>query len=560
MEDWYVEHIVYHDLNHIRTNTPYPLISNRRVFQVFFYSSFFAMRFTTLQWLSLVGIIWLQAINGTNTNFPAYSSELKQLLSISQVQLNNLAFASDAGKLFGWFSGFASLYLPLWLVLIIGSTLGLIGYGVQYLFITNQISSLSYWHVFLLTFLAGNSICWINTVCYVVTIRNFLSHRQVAVGITTSYQGLSAKIYTNIVDAVSPHNKARTFLFLNSLLPVMVGLITAPLVRQIEVTSPKYTGVGFAVMFVITITTGIYAVLSSLQFVTSKISSLGILIGLLISLLFPLLVPVSVKIKELEGLWQKNRENLRVYNFTMEENTNEERAENEIKEGEDSREVQEDVGIIEEVGVKLMLRRINFWLYFFVYFFGATIGLVYLNNLGQIAESRGCSGTSSLVSLSSSFGFFGRLMPSLMDYFYRGKHKISRPASMLAMMVPTSGAFFLLLNKTDLALYISTAIIGVCTGGITSIAVSTTTELFGTKHFSVNHNVVVANIPIGSFVFGYSAALIYHKEGYGQDHGKCMGMECYRNTFVIWGSFCILGTFLAFILHARTRKFYSQKQ
>ena len=66
-----------------------------------------------------------------------------------------------------------------------------------------------------------------------------------------------------------------------------------------------------------------------------------------------------------------------------------------------------------------MLRRIDFWLYFFVYLFGATLGLVFLNNLGQIAESRGYSGTSSLVSLSSSFGFFGRLMPSIGDYFYR---------------------------------------------------------------------------------------------------------------------------------------------
>ncbi|RZB50832.1 Protein NUCLEAR FUSION DEFECTIVE 4 isoform B [Glycine soja] len=465
---------------------------------------------TTLQWLSLVGIIWLQAIIGTNTNFPTYSSQLKQLLSISQVQLNNLAFASDAGKLFGWFSGLASIYLPLWLVLLIGSTLGLVGYGVQYLYITNQISSLSYWHVFLLTFLAGNSICWINTVCYVVTIRNFFSDREVAVGMTTSYQGLSAKIYANIVDAVSPHKKASAFIFLNSLLPVIVGLIAAPLVREIdeEVTSPKHTRVGFGVMFVITISTGIYAVLSSLQFVTSKVSSLGTLVGILVTLLLPLLVPLSVKIKEL----QENTEKVRIYHFTMEENTtSEERVENEVKEGE----VQEEVGIIEEVGVKLMLRRINFWLYFFVYFFGATVGLVYLNNLGQIAESRGCSNISSLVSLSSSFGFFGRLMPSLMYYFYRGKCRISRPASMLAAMVP----------------------------------------------MSVNHNVVVANIPIGSLIFGYSAALIYRKEGHEHDeHVKCMGMECYRNTFIMWGSFCFLGTLLALILHARTRKFFSQKQ
>ncbi|KAG4966432.1 hypothetical protein JHK85_041407 [Glycine max] len=104
---------------------------------------------------------------------------------------------------------------------------------------------------------------------------------------------------------------------------------------------------------------------------------------------------------------------------------------------------------------------------------------------------------------------------------------------MVALMAPTAGAFFLLLNKTHLALYVSTAIIGVCTGAITSISVSTTTELFGTKNFSVNHNVVVANIPVGSLLFGYLAAFVYHKGGH-HGHGKCLGMECYRSTFVIW--------------------------
>ena len=361
---------------------------------------------------SLVGIIWLQAINGTNTNFPAYSCQLKHL-SISQVQLNNLAFASDAGKHFGWVFGLVSIYIPLWLVLLIGSTLGLIGYGVQYLFITSQISSLSYWHVFLLTFLAGNSICWINTVCYVVTIRNFPSQGQVAVGLTTSYQWLSAKIYTNIVDVFSPHKKARTFLFLNSLLPFIVSLIAAPLAREIENTGPKNIDFEFALLFVITVATGIYAVMTSLQFVTSKMSSLVIRNGILVSLLLPPLVPVSFKFKELVGSWNTKRERLRVYNFTM-ENTN-----NEVSEDEDNSIEGQVIGVREEIGETLMLRRIDFWLYFFIYFFGATIGLVYLNNLGQIAESRGFSGTSSLVSLSSSFGFFGRLIPSLSDYFSR---------------------------------------------------------------------------------------------------------------------------------------------
>ncbi|XVE58944.1 hypothetical protein DITRI_Ditri05aG0003800 [Diplodiscus trichospermus] len=539
-----------------------------------------------LQWLSLVGIIWLQSINGTNSNFPAYSSQLKHLLSISQIQLNNLAFASDAGKLFGWLSGFAAKYLPIWLVLIIGSALGLIGYGVQYLYLIGRVSNLSYALIFFLTILAGNSICWINTVSYLVTIRNFPLDSQLAIGLTGSYLGLSAKIYTAIVDGAFPSssvNRARAYLFLSSILPFAVSVIAAPVVRVINVGKTKRAKASFLLILVITIATGVFAVMGSLGSASSWLSPFNSAVGMVALLLTPLLIPLGQQIRQLiiarlEGL-------KRVEKIYVEENVSMEEMERGVKEresisetrdmsfelsfresiiqseelsesGDDNiSETKETIMVIEEIGVKLMLRRLNFWLYFFVYLFGVTLGLVFSNNLGQIAESRGCP-ASVLVSLSSSFGFFGRLIPSFVDYFFsRKKYMVSRTAFVVALMAPTGGAFFLLTNTTNLSLYISTAIIGVCTGAITSISVSLTTELFGAKNFGVNHNVVVVNIPIGSFLFGYLAALIYRKEGNAD--GKCFGMECYRKTFIIWGILCFIGTFLALILYARTRKFYS---
>ncbi|XP_056162701.1 protein NUCLEAR FUSION DEFECTIVE 4-like [Syzygium oleosum] len=195
------------------------------------------------QWLCLVAVIWLQTIAGTNTNFPAYSSQLKQVLSISQVQLNNLAFASDAGKLLVWFSGIAAVYLPLWLVLLVGALLGLAGNGIQYLFVAGKVASVSYPGMFLLAVLAGKSICWINTVCYVVAIDNFPLHRQLAVGLTTIYQGLSTSVYTDIVDAALNKRggtgaRAKAYLLLNSVLPMAVSLATAPLVRVVNADGP----------------------------------------------------------------------------------------------------------------------------------------------------------------------------------------------------------------------------------------------------------------------------------------------------------------------------------
>ncbi|XP_011080820.1 protein NUCLEAR FUSION DEFECTIVE 4-like [Sesamum indicum] len=500
-----------------------------------------------LQWLSLVATMWLQSINGTNSNFPAYSSELKRILSISQLLLNNLASASDAGKLLGWVSGIAAAHFPLWLVLFIGSFLGLVGYGVQFLFLTNQVS-LSYWHIFFLTVLAGNGICWINTVCYIIAIRNFPLDRQIAVSLSTSYVGLSAKLYTSIVDVVAPTSaaeRAKVFLLLNSVLPLIVCTVAAPLARDVDGGKSRKLTRGFSTMFVITIITGVFAVITSLGSVGSRfMPQYVVLVGMIVVLFLPLVVPLVERIRE--RVQQKCLIRVHDEGFASMEN------------GEKSSDIQRDVveiGVVEEIGAKMMVRRVEFWLYFFVYLFGATLGLVYLNNLGQIAESRGCSGISSLVSLSSAFGFFGRLLPSLLDYFFpKNKRVCSRAGAMGATMAPMCGAFFLLLNTHDVSLYASTAVIGICTGAITSISVSTTIELFGTKNFGVNHNVLVSNIPIGSFLFGDFAAQLYNRGRNASGEGNCIGQKCYQTTFIIWGCLCVVGTLLAFILHARTKK------
>lgn len=515
-----------------------------------------------VHWLSLIASIWLQCINGTNTNFPAYSSQLKRLLSISQLQLNNLALASDAGKLLGWFSGIATAYLPLWLVLMIGATLGFIGYGLQYLFITNRISTLSYWHIFILTSLSGNGICWINTVSYIIAIQNFPFDRQIAVGLSTSYQGLTAKIFTALVDVVSrssPSERAKTYLFLNAVVPLVVCIITSPIAKHVKIGKSKNLASGFMAMFVITTLTGVYAILSSFSSITSFLPPMIMAIGMGLFLVIPLVVPLGEKIGE--SLQQKCRlrREMRVCHVATENNHDNVMGsiESGQKEQENVSKVYE-VRVREEIGVRLMIQRVDFWLYYFAYLFGATLGLVYLNNLGQIVESRGSSRTSSLVSLCSSFTFFGRLIPSVVDYdLTKRNYIVSRPASIALTMIPLSGAFFLLLMGNNLSLYISTAIIGTCTGAITSISVPTTTELFGAENFGVNHNILVTNIPVGSFVFGDLAAILYRNQGTAAD-GSCLGIKCYETTFIIWGSLCLLGTLLAVILHARTRKFYSQ--
>ncbi|CAN1143543.1 Protein NUCLEAR FUSION DEFECTIVE 4 [Linum perenne] len=523
------------------------------------------------KWLSLVGVIWLQSVIGTNANFPLYSSDLKRYLSLSQLHINALAFASDAGKFFAWFGGLAARRVSLWLLLMTGLFLGSISYALQLIFLeekpnsnSNPPSIRSYLLFFLLSFLAGHGICWITTVSYMLINRNFPADQQFAVGIATSYQGLSPRVYAVFVDEILSTERttaAICYLFLNSVLPlfaaVLVLLLLArdfkPAVPDPKTINPperaasfkiKRRRFGFVGMSVITTVTGVYGVVSS---VSSKLWHLFRYSGVVFTvglLLLPLVIPVGVMYLSLRG--GKNLEEVKMKDGKLVETT--------------SRGSMKGVGMVkvkEEIGVKEMVKRVEFWLYLFVYLCGPTIGMVYLSNLGQISESRLCYETTSLVSLSSSFTFFGHLIPSFAHYVFSGsKYLPSRPALLVMLMTVMGGSFFLILDKRHTSLYISTALIGISTGAITSITVTITTELFGPKHFGVNHTIVVATIPVGSLCFGYLAALFYEMEKH-VDESTCMGESCYKGTFLLWGCLSTFGALLSFVLYYRTREFYS---
>ncbi|KAK8949869.1 hypothetical protein KSP40_PGU013826 [Platanthera guangdongensis] len=478
---------------------------------------------SVLPWLTLATVIWLQAIADTNTDFSAYSSELKTRLSISQVKLNYLAVASDAGKFFGWCAGAATFRLPLWSVLAVGATLGAAGYGVQFLYFCRKISTLSYAQFFFLNMLNGNSICWLNTTGYTAVRRQFfLADHGAVFALTTSYTGLTANIYLSMAETVIGKSSVvrgdkSVYLLLNAVAPVAVALFTIPTLAAMR-PKPADMKAGLVTMFSVAGVTGAYTVIQTT--LPAMRSSSGTIPATVLMVMVTAVVVVPV-VKA--GKW------------VMRGNVN---------------------------NVWVLVKKVTFWVYFLVYLCGATLGVVYGNHLGQISKSRHVS-DSILLSVSSSFGFFGRLATAPLSVFSRSKYKISNTGTVAVLMVAMSVSFFLLLCPGDGFLFVSTAVIGLCSGAISSIAVSVTSELFGQENFPVNHNIVLMNIPIGSFLFGTVAAVIYDnaggKEGEGR-HGLCIGMACYSLVFIIWGCICSLGAILSFVLFFRTgRSFVSRR-
>jgi len=306
--------------------------------------------------------------------------------------------------------------------------------------------------VFFLCLLSGCSICWFNTVCFVLCIKNFPVNRSLALALTVSFNGVSAALYTLAANSINPSSD-QLYLLLNALVPLLTSIAALlPILRQPPLSdthSPhaaRQNSVIFLTLNILAVFTGIYLLIFASS-TSDEATSRLYFGGALILMISPLCIPgviyardwfhravhpslrvenssfILVHVNDLELhkelLTRQNsaRSNGDAQGLLGENGYGTQRTKSsdvncEKFFGQDQLEM-----LGEEHSAAVLVKRLDFWLYYIAYFCGGTIGLVYSNNLGQIAQSLGHSyRTSTLVTLYSSFSFFGRLLSAMPDY------------------------------------------------------------------------------------------------------------------------------------------------
>ncbi|CAK9177452.1 unnamed protein product [Ilex paraguariensis] len=404
-----------------------------------------------------------------------------------------------------------------------------------------------------------------------------------------SFNGVSAALYNLIANATNPNNDTQ-YLLLNALVPVitsataLVPILRQPPPQSLPAEAVRRDSLTFLFLNSLACFTGLYLLL--LNSISSNASvARTLLAGALFLLILPLVTPGIAYARgwadrtfhssfPLEGSSFVDIDDLDLHKELIgseDSSTNvllESTYNSKDKDGCCDTMWEKDrlTALGEEHPATLLVRRSDFWLYYIAYFCGGTIGLVYSNNLGQISESLGYSSqTSSLVTLYSVCSFFGRLLSAAPD-FLRHKVYFARTGWLAVALVPTPTAFFLLaLSGSKAALSAATALIGLSSGFVFSAAVSITSELFGPNSASVNHNILITNIPLGSLLYGLLAALVYDAN-LGSSNTVvlmdgstvCMGRKCYFETFFLWGCISLLGVASSSSLYLRTRAAYDR--
>jgi len=130
-------------------------------------------------------------------------------------------------------------------------------------------------------------------------------------------------------------------------------------------------------------------------------------------------------------------------------------------------------------------------------------------------------------------------------------------ASQLLMAV----GYILLAMAMPGSLYVGAILVGICYGVRLAITVPTASELFGLKYYGLIYNILILNLPLGSFLFsGLLAGILYDMEATTTEGGgnTCVGGHCYRLVFIVMTGACIVGFFLDILLSFRTKSIYAK--
>ncbi|XWS55075.1 hypothetical protein CRYUN_Cryun10bG0144100 [Craigia yunnanensis] len=530
-----------------------------------------AYTFSAWKWLGFVSAVWVQTISGNNYTFSNYSDALKTLMNLTQLQLNNLSVAKDVGKAFGLLAGLASDRLPTPVILLIGAIEGLIGYGAQWLVVSQKIQPLSYWQMCIFMCMGGNSTTWMNTAVLVTCIRNFRRNRGPVSGILKGYVGLSTAIFTDLCSALFSDDPAR-FLIMLAIIPFAVCLTAIFFLREIpqsaSVAAEKEETRYFAIFNIVAVVVAVYLLAYDLIGSTNQVLSLVFAVILIILLASPLAVPVYSFVKNwrLVG-FEADME--RQEPLLKEEAMAAAAEKKEVVTKEAAATAEEEVALVEknrpEIGeehtIIEAMRTWDFWLLFVSFLCGVGTGLAVMNNMAQIGLALGHVDVSIFVSLTSIWGFFGRIISGSVSEYFLKKAGTPRPLWNAASQILMAVGFLLMALAMPGCLYIGSIVVGICYGVRLAVTVPIASELFGLKYYGLLYNILILNLPIGSFLFsGLLAGYLYDAQATPTPGGgnTCVGSHCYRLVFIIMAIASVIGFGLDVLLAIRTKKIYTK--
>ncbi|KAM9991261.1 hypothetical protein ACTFIZ_004678 [Dictyostelium cf. discoideum] len=204
-------------------------------------------------------------------------------------------------------------------------------------------------------------------------------------------------------------------------------------------------------------------------------------------------------------------------------------------------------------GLKL-LKMVEFWGLWIIYFFAGGLSIMFLNNIAIMAEAMGESDSvhSNLVIVFSIGNLIGRVgMGFLSDLISK---RVSRFwCVVLASLILTLTHLICAFELKPL-LYPATILTGIGYGAMVSIMVLLASFRFGPRRFGLNFGFLALSSASGSLIFSTVSSKIYDGLSENSIDGKCYGNHCFEVSFLLSFALNLLSVIIGLLLIYYTKK------
>jgi len=531
----------------------------------------------TGRWFIVFASFLIMAAAGATYMFALYSGDIKTTLGYDQSTLNLLSFFKDLGSNVGILAGLINEFTPPWVVLTIGAVLNFFGYFMIWLSVTQKIARPQVWQMCLYICIGANSQSFANTGSLVTCVKNFPESRGAVLGILKGYVGLSGAIITQLYSAIY-YDDTRALILLIGWLPAAISFAFLRTIRYMKpVRQLNELKVFYNFLYISLGLAGFLLVMITIQKrVNFTQSEYGVSAGIVIFLLFLPLLVVSI---EEHKIWQSKRLALVDPSPVKIVTEGEKVKPNEATDGKTA--VSSDTKWCENVfsppergedyTILQALFSIDMLILFITCICGVGGTLTAIDNLGQIGFSLRYpkKSISTFVSLVSIWNYLGRVFSGFVSEHFLVKYKFPRPLMLTLTLLVSCVGHLLIAFDVPNGLYAASVIIGFCFGAQWPLLFAIISELFGLKYYATLYNFGSVASPLGLYLLNVKmTGYLYDKEakkqlaalGLQRKEGqelKCIGVDCFRLSFIVIAAATFFGAIVSLILVARTRKFYS---
>ncbi|KAG2564053.1 hypothetical protein PVAP13_8KG334400, partial [Panicum virgatum] len=550
----------------------------------------FARHVLSGRWLTLFACLLILSASGATYAFGIYSRALRASLGYDQRAVATLAFFKDLGSNVGVPAGLLNEVAPPWAVLAVGAAMNLAGYLMVYLSLAGRVARPPVWLMCAYVCAGAHSQAFAGTAALVTCVRNFPASRGAVLGLLKGYVGLSSAILAQLHLALyGGGSDATSLVLLIAWLPAAVSVAFLGTVRvvspqrrrpgQQQSAASRRAGGGdvFFCLLYISIALAAYILVMIVvqrQASFSRAAYAASAAGLLLLLFLPLAVVLEESLRATPTM------------VTVVEKTAAQLPMAEVPATPAStvdplppppsscgltsflRNAFTPLAHGEDYSIPQALVSVDMVILFVATACGAGGTLTAIDNMGQIGQSLGYPPRSvdAAVSLISVWNYAGRVAAGYGSEALLSRHRIPRPLALTVVLLFSCAGHLLIALGVPRALYAASVLTGLCFGAQWPLLYAVISELFGLRRYPTLYNLGAVASPVGAYLLNVRVAgRLYDAEAARQHGGAlpvgggdktCVGVECFRRSFLIITAATAAGALVSLVLVWRTREFY----